>query len=112
MVAGRSEDRPAALTRRELEIAELVAEGWTNREIAERLFISARTVESHLDHLKAKLGLSRRPHVVAWALRQRPAANSPPGGRSAPLSTEASRSMLTVVPAHSPTASSSSGQIS
>ena len=90
MVAGMSEDRPAALSRRELEVAELVAQGWTNREIAERLFISPRTVESHLDHVKAKLGLSRRPHIVAWALRQRPAANAPPGGGSAPLSAEAS----------------------
>jgi DNA-binding CsgD family transcriptional regulator len=71
MVAGMSDDRPAALSRRELEVAELVAQGWTNREIAEHLFISPRTVESHLDHVKSKLGLSRRPHIVAWALRQR-----------------------------------------
>jgi DNA-binding CsgD family transcriptional regulator len=73
MVAGKSEDRAAALSHRELEVAELVAQGWTNREIAERLFISPRTVESHLDHVKSKLGLSRRPHIVAWALRQHPA---------------------------------------
>jgi DNA-binding CsgD family transcriptional regulator len=92
MVAGMSEDRAAALSRRELEVAELVAQGWTNREIAERLFISPRTVESHLDRVKSKLGLSRRPHIVAWALRQRLAANAPPDGRSAPLSAEATSS--------------------
>jgi DNA-binding CsgD family transcriptional regulator len=84
MVASMSEDRAAALTRRELEVAELVAQGWTNREIAERLVISPRTVETHLEHVKAKLGLSRRPHIVAWALRQRRAANAPPGGRQRP----------------------------
>jgi predicted ATPase/DNA-binding CsgD family transcriptional regulator len=55
------------LSSRELEIADLVARGLTNREIAERLYISPRTVESHVDHIKAKLGFARRAGIVAWA---------------------------------------------
>ena len=56
------------LSSRELEVADLVARGLTNREIAERLIISTRTVESHVDHIKAKLGFARRARIVAWAL--------------------------------------------
>jgi non-specific serine/threonine protein kinase len=60
--------RTSPLSSRELEIAELVARGLTNREIAARLIISARTVESHVDHIKAKLGFERRARIVAWVL--------------------------------------------
>jgi DNA-binding NarL/FixJ family response regulator len=60
--------RNSRLSSRELEIVDLVAEGLTNREIAERLIISTRTVESHVDHIKAKLGFGRRARIVAWAL--------------------------------------------
>ncbi|HEY6697956.1 MAG TPA: LuxR C-terminal-related transcriptional regulator, partial [Acidimicrobiales bacterium] len=58
------------LSSRELEVAELVAQGLTNREIAQRLIISARTVESHVEHIKAKLGFARRARIVAWALNR------------------------------------------
>lgn len=61
-------DCHAALTRRELQIADLVAAGLTNREIAERLVISTRTVESHVDNIKRKLGFARRARIVAWVL--------------------------------------------
>jgi DNA-binding CsgD family transcriptional regulator len=60
--------RSSPLSSRELEVADLVAEGLTNREIAQRLIISTRTVESHVDHIKAKLGFGRRARIVAWAL--------------------------------------------
>jgi len=61
------------LSPRELEIADLVAAGLTNSEIAERLVISTRTVESHVDHIKTKLGFARRARIVAWAIdRQNP----------------------------------------
>ena len=62
----------AALTPRELEIAELVAAGLTNREIAQQLVISRRTVESHVDHIKRKLGFARRARIVAWVLGRAP----------------------------------------
>ncbi|MET1058083.1 MAG: LuxR C-terminal-related transcriptional regulator, partial [Nocardioides sp.] len=55
------------LTRREFEVALLVARGLTNREIAEELRITARTAGSHLEHIRAKLGVSRRSEIAAWA---------------------------------------------
>ena len=54
------------LSRREREVAELVALGLTNRAIAERLFLSERTVEGHIDHAFTKLGLSSRTQLAVW----------------------------------------------
>lgn len=54
------------LTRREREIAELVAQGLTNREIATKLFISERTAESHVEQIRGKLGFRSRTQVAAW----------------------------------------------
>jgi DNA-binding CsgD family transcriptional regulator len=53
-----------ALTRREREIAGLVARGMTNREIAEALVISVRTVDNHLSNAYAKLGVATRAELV------------------------------------------------
>jgi predicted ATPase/DNA-binding CsgD family transcriptional regulator len=55
------------LTRRESEIAELVARGMTNGEIAARLYLSTRTVETHVSHILSKLDLSTRTQFVARA---------------------------------------------
>jgi non-specific serine/threonine protein kinase len=55
-----------ALTGREHEVAALVADGLSSRVIAERLDISKRTVDAHLEHIFAKLGLSSRLHVATW----------------------------------------------
>ncbi len=55
-----------ALTRREREIAELVAGGLTNREIAGRLFLSVRTVETHVDRALGKLGYHTRTQLAGW----------------------------------------------
>jgi DNA-binding NarL/FixJ family response regulator len=52
------------LARRELEIAELVRVGRTNREVAAELFLSEKTVETHLRHIFAKLGISSRASVA------------------------------------------------
>jgi DNA-binding CsgD family transcriptional regulator len=54
----------AALTRSELRVAELAAQGHTNREIAAALFVTARTVETHLTSTYRKLGLSRRAELA------------------------------------------------
>jgi DNA-binding CsgD family transcriptional regulator len=55
-----------ALTRKELEIAQLVSEGLTNREIADRLVISERTVDNHVQHILTKLDFHRRSQIAAW----------------------------------------------
>jgi DNA-binding NarL/FixJ family response regulator len=66
--AGR-EGRPEVeeLTSREFDILELIADGYENHEIAERLVISTETVKSHVRHLRAKLGARNRAHAVAIA---------------------------------------------
>jgi DNA-binding NarL/FixJ family response regulator len=53
------------LTHREHEVAELVAEGLTNREIADRLVLSVRTVETHVDRILGKLDLHTRTQLAA-----------------------------------------------
>lgn len=59
------------LTRRESEIAELVAEGLTNREIAERLVMARRTAEGHVTHILGKLSLTSRAQLAGWVAAQR-----------------------------------------
>jgi len=54
------------LTRRQLEIARLIAEDLTNRQIADRLFLSERTVETHITNILNKLGLSSRVQLSRW----------------------------------------------
>jgi len=58
------------LTRREREIAGLLAEGLSNKEIAERLVISQRTAETHVEHILSKLGLTSRVQVGSWVAEQ------------------------------------------
>jgi DNA-binding CsgD family transcriptional regulator len=60
--------REAALSPREREVAKLVAEGLSNREIGERLFIAERTAEGHLEQIRNKLGFHSRSQVAAWAV--------------------------------------------
>jgi DNA-binding NarL/FixJ family response regulator len=65
--APASEVRSAkVLTRREREVASLVTDGLTNRLIAERLVISERTVESHVERIMDKLSRHSRAEIAAW----------------------------------------------
>ena len=88
-------DRPAstleaaAISDRELEVLGLMAREMTNREIAQRLFLSEHTVKTHVSHILAKLGAADRAGAVLRAWRQGlvpveqgsgPAANQPNGG--------------------------------
>lgn len=68
---GLGQDAPAQLTNRERQVAALVAEGLTNREIAAQLVISTRTVEAHVEHLLTKLNFNSRTQVATWVTRRR-----------------------------------------
>ena len=59
------------LTVREREIAQLVADGLSNRAIARKLVISERTAENHVQHILIKLDFSNRAQIAAWAVRRR-----------------------------------------
>jgi non-specific serine/threonine protein kinase len=67
---------PAPLSARELEVAALVADGLGNRAIAERLFLSPRTVEKHIEHMMDKLALGSRAEIAAWHARRAPTNDS------------------------------------
>jgi non-specific serine/threonine protein kinase len=56
------------LTGREREVAALIAQGKTNREIAQELVLSKRTVEKHAANILSKLGLTSRAQIVRWAI--------------------------------------------
>jgi DNA-binding CsgD family transcriptional regulator len=71
----------SVLSRREREVAQLVAQGLTNAEIADRLTITARTAEGHVEHIRNKLGFHSRVQIGAWV-----------AGSLAPLSGGARRS--------------------
>jgi non-specific serine/threonine protein kinase len=66
--------RPSPLTRREREVAALIARGLTNRQIAEELFIAERTADTHVEHILAKLGLGSRTQVATWVVERGDAA--------------------------------------
>jgi len=65
--------RPTPLTHREQQVAELITQGLSNKEIAAKLVISRRTAESHVEHILTKLGCANRAQVAAWI----PAQHSP-----------------------------------
>jgi DNA-binding CsgD family transcriptional regulator len=71
--SGVGDSKAGGLTRRELEIAELVARGLTNRQIADLLHVAERTAENHVQHILTKLGFQRRSQIAAWITRQGPA---------------------------------------
>ena len=66
-----------ALTARQLQVAALVAEGLTNRQIAERLGIQERSAEGHLERIRQRLGVSSRAQVAAWWARRADAGEVP-----------------------------------
>ncbi|HUK73491.1 MAG TPA: helix-turn-helix transcriptional regulator [Streptosporangiaceae bacterium] len=69
------------LSRRECQVAALVADGLCDREIAQRLMIAKRTADAHVEHIPAKLTVSSRTQVATWVTQQRsrPAAGEQPG---------------------------------
>ncbi|WP_327094401.1 LuxR C-terminal-related transcriptional regulator [Nocardia vinacea] len=59
-------DSATRLTRRELEVAHLVAQGLTNKQIAAKLVLSQRTAQHHVEHILSKLGFTSRTQIAAW----------------------------------------------
>jgi len=59
-----------SLSRREKEVAQLLAKGLSNREIAERLYLSERTVDNHVHHILDKLGFDSRVQVATWVAQK------------------------------------------
>jgi HD-GYP domain-containing protein (c-di-GMP phosphodiesterase class II) len=65
----RRREGPAGLTAREVEVLRLVARGLSNKEVAKTLFISAKTVSNHVEHIYAKIGASSRASASLFAMR-------------------------------------------
>ncbi|NEO88322.1 MAG: response regulator transcription factor [Spirulina sp. SIO3F2] len=63
-------NKPLILSKREVEIIELVTQGLTNQEIAQQLEISKRTVDNHMTHILTKTRTNNRVALVRWALKQ------------------------------------------
>ena len=70
MAAWARGERPGGLTERELEVLRLVAEGLSNKEIAQRLQMTRRTVEFHVSNILKKLGVTSRVEAAMWAREQ------------------------------------------
>jgi two-component system response regulator DevR len=66
----RRSDELAGLTERERDVLELMGEGLSNRQIAERLFLAEKTVKNYVTSVLAKLGMERRTQAVAWIARR------------------------------------------
>ena len=69
-----AQDAPRRLSRREQQVAGLVARGLSNRQIAAELTITERTAENHVEHILTKLGFRSRVQVAAWAVQPPPPA--------------------------------------
>ena len=71
---GTSEDekddraRPQILSARELQVIELIVQGYSARQVAEELSLSTRTIERHIDNVRNKLNARNRPHLVRKAI--------------------------------------------
>jgi DNA-binding NarL/FixJ family response regulator len=62
-----SKQRVTELSPRERQVAALLAEGLTNRQLAERLVVTERTIAAHIEHILDKLGFASRHQVATWA---------------------------------------------
>lgn len=70
LAAGGEDEPPDGLSPREAEVLRLIALGHTNNEIAEELYLSMRTIESHRAHIQQKLGVRTRAELVRYALER------------------------------------------
>ncbi len=68
-VAGRRRTGPAGLTPREIEVLSLIARGASTRQVAQRLFITPKTAETHIERIYAKIGASTRSTATLFAMQ-------------------------------------------
>lgn len=71
VVNAKSQRLPCGLTRRELEVADLVGTGLTNKQIARRMVLGERTIDTHVTHIRAKLRAVTRGDIAVWAVHRR-----------------------------------------
>jgi HD-GYP domain-containing protein (c-di-GMP phosphodiesterase class II) len=69
LVASRRARHPGGLSRREVDVLKLAARGLTTQTIADRLFISAKTADHHIQHIYTKIGVSTRAAAMLWAIQ-------------------------------------------
>jgi two-component system, NarL family, response regulator DevR len=74
------DDALADLTPQERRLLELIGEGLTNRQIGERMHLAEKTIKNYVSNLLAKLGMSRRTEVAAYAARLQERRSRPSGG--------------------------------
>src|SRR3954469_5901495 len=67
--SGRRQVNPGGLTRREVDVLRLAAKGLTTRQIADRLYISAKTADHHIQHIYGKIDVSTRAAAALWAMQ-------------------------------------------
>jgi HD-GYP domain-containing protein (c-di-GMP phosphodiesterase class II) len=67
--AGKRQENPGGLTRREVEVLRLAARGLTTQDIADRLVISPKTADHHIQHIYGKIGVSTRAAAALWAMQ-------------------------------------------
>jgi HD-GYP domain-containing protein (c-di-GMP phosphodiesterase class II)/DNA-binding CsgD family transcriptional regulator len=67
--SGKRPRNPGGLTRRELDVLRLAARGLTTRQIADRLYISPKTADHHIQHIYGKIGVSTRAAAALWAMQ-------------------------------------------
>jgi DNA-binding NarL/FixJ family response regulator len=61
---------PAGLTAREVEVLGLMARGWSNKQVAQRLVVTPKTVSNHVEHIYGKIGVSSRAAATLFATQQ------------------------------------------
>lgn len=66
---GKRPQNPGGLTRREVDVLRLAARGLTTRQIADRLYISPKTADHHIQHIYGKIGVSTRAAAALWAMQ-------------------------------------------
>jgi DNA-binding CsgD family transcriptional regulator len=69
-LSSKRPENPGGLSAREVDVLRLAARGLTSRQIGDRLFISPKTTDHHIQHIYNKIGVSTRAAAALWAMQQ------------------------------------------